>query len=65
MHRRLDAEARRLLLLLLVLSSVALALLIISSVIVRVGLSHVDHYADLLLPNVGAELFDQVLSLLL
>ena len=65
MHGRLDAEARGILLLLLVLSSVALALLIIGSVVVRVGLTHVNHYADLLLPNVGAELFDQVLSLLL
>ena len=65
MHGRLDAEARGILLLLLVLSSVALALLIIGSVVVRVGLTHVNHYADLLLPNVGAELFDQILSLLL
>lgn len=58
MHGRLDAEARWLLLLLLVLSRVTLALLIIGSVGVRVGLTHVNHYADLLLPDVGAELFD-------
>jgi len=58
LHGRLDAEARRLLLLLLVLSSVTLALMIIASVCVRVGLTYVNHYADLLLPDVGAELFD-------
>ena len=58
MHGRLYAEARRLLLLLLVLSCVTLALVIIGSVGVWVGLTYVDHYADLLLPDIGAELFD-------
>jgi hypothetical protein len=37
----------------------------IGSVAVGVGLTHINHYADLLLSNVGAELFDKVLSLLL
>jgi hypothetical protein len=65
LHGRLDAEARRLLLLLLVLSSVTLTLLIIACVCVRVVFTQVDHYADLILSYVGAELFDQLLSLLL
>lgn len=65
LHGRLDTEARRLLLLLLVLFRVTLTLLIIGAVAVRVGLTHINHYADLLLSNVGAKLFDQVLSFLL
>ena len=67
LHGRLYAEARRLLLLLLllVISRVALTLLMIGSIAVRVVVTYVNHYTDFLLSDVGAELFDQVLPLLL
>ena len=65
MHGRLYTKARRLPLLLLVLSLVALTLMMFGNDAIRVRVTHVNNNTNLFLSDIGAELFNQILSLLL